>query len=116
MPFKEKFVSGLKKVGAFCAGIASAFIGIAIAVFCHKGEKTATRGDNKLYEVEVDSDSIENEARKESLDVVRRIAGTSASALCENYSGVCDSISEGKERFLKRCAEREKDGEQQGNE
>ncbi len=52
---------------------------------------------------EEDIDEINRKAAVKREETVSRISNTDARTLCESYGSVCDTISDGKERFRRRC-------------
>lgn len=55
------------------------------------------------HDEEEDSDEINRKAAAKREEAVSRISNTDARTLCESYGSVCDTISDGKERFRRRC-------------
>ena len=63
-------------------------------------------GDKKRYEekeVIDDSEEINAKAAKKREEAIERISNTDARTLCDSYGSVCDTITDGKERFRRRC-------------
>lgn len=50
-----------------------------------------------------DEEEINARAEKKRQETVERISNTDARSICESYGSVCDTISDGKERFQRRC-------------
>ena len=55
------------------------------------------------FDEKEDADEINRKAAVKREEAVSRISNTDARTLCESYGSVCDTISEGKERFRRRC-------------
>ena len=49
-----------------------------------------------------DADEINRKAAAKREEAVSRISNTDARTLCESYGSICDTISDGKERFRRR--------------
>ena len=54
-------------------------------------------------DVEDDTDEINRKAAAKRKEAIERISNSDARTLCESYGSVCDTISDGKERFRQRC-------------
>lgn len=52
---------------------------------------------------EDDSDEINRKAEAKRKETIERISNADARSICESYGSVCDTISDGKERFRRRC-------------
>lgn len=52
---------------------------------------------------EDDSDEINKKAEAKRKEAIERISNADARSICESYGSVCDTISDGKERFRRRC-------------
>ena len=50
-----------------------------------------------------DADEINSKAAEKRDEAIARIERTDARELAESYGSVCDTISDGKERFRRRC-------------
>ena len=55
---------------------------------------TTTSGDNE---------EINEKAAAKREEAIERISNADARSICESYGSVCDTISDGKERFRRRC-------------
>ena len=55
------------------------------------------------FDEKEDADEINKKAAAKREEAVFRISNTDARTLCESYGSVCDTISDGKERFRRRC-------------
>lgn len=87
----------IKKVFCWLGAIFSAFF---IVLFCKdslvkQGNDNDSKGD--------DSDEINAKAAAKRDEALARIERTDARSICESYGSVCDTISDGKERFRRRC-------------
>ena len=51
-----------------------------------------------------DSEVINEKAAKKRAEAIERISSADARSICESYGSVCDTISDGKERFRRRVA------------
>ena len=54
-------------------------------------------------DVEDDTDEINRKAAAKREEAIERISNSDARTLCESYGSVCDTITDGKERFRRRC-------------
>ena len=54
-------------------------------------------------DVEDDTDEINRKAAAKREEAIERISNTDARTLCDSYGSVCDTITDGKERFRRRC-------------
>ena len=52
---------------------------------------------------EGDVDEINKKAAAKREETIERISRADARSICESYGSVCDTITDGKERFRKRC-------------
>lgn len=50
-----------------------------------------------------DEEEINARAEKKRQETIERISNADARSICESYGSVCDTISDGKERFRRRC-------------
>ena len=50
-----------------------------------------------------DSEEINAKAAKKREETIERISRADARSICESYGSVCDTITEGKDRFRRRC-------------
>ncbi|BDC93365.1 hypothetical protein [Treponema bryantii] len=86
----------IKKVLVWLGTIIAAVTAIC---FCKKlGSSERIDSDEKE-----DADEINRKAAAKREEAVSRISNTDARTLCESYGSVCDTISDGKERFRRRC-------------
>ena len=50
-----------------------------------------------------DNEEINAKAEAKRKETIERISNADARSICESYGSVCDTISDGKERFRRRC-------------
>ena len=50
-----------------------------------------------------DEEEINARAEKKRQETIERISNADARSICESYGSVCDTISDVKERFRRRC-------------
>lgn len=86
----------IKKI--FC-WLGAVFAAIFAVLFIKEMPKQVRHDDMR----EDDLDEINRKAEAKRKETVERISNTDARSICESYGSVCDTISDGKERFRKRC-------------
>ena len=86
----------IKKI--FC-WLGAVFAAIFAVLFIKEMPKQV-RHDNVR---EDDSDEINKKAEAKRKEAIERISNADARSICESYGSVCDTISDGKERFRRRC-------------
>ena len=86
----------IKKI--FC-WLGAVFAAIFAGLFFKEMPKQVRHDDMR----EDDSDEINRKAEAKRKETVERISNTDARSICESYGSVCDTISDGKERFRRRC-------------
>ena len=86
----------IKKI--FC-WLGAVFAAIFAVLFLKEMPKQVRHDDMR----EDDSDEINRKAEAKRKETVERISNTDARSICESYGSVCDTISDGKERFRRRC-------------
>lgn len=86
----------IKKI--FC-WLGAVFAAIFAVLFIKEMPKQVRHDDMR----EDDSDEINRKAEAKRKETVERISNTDARSICESYGSVCDTISDGKERFRRRC-------------
>ena len=86
----------IKKV--FC-WLGAVFAAIFAVLFIKEMPKQVRHDDMR----EDDSDEINNKAEAKRKEAIEHISNTDARSICESYGSVCDTISDGKERFRRRC-------------
>ena len=102
----KKLWEVIKKVFAFLGALA---VAVFTVLFVKEqrdsdcGPSTPSTGSGTAESLE-DVDEINAKAAKKREEAVARIERADARSLSESYGSVCDAISEGKERFRRRCA------------
>lgn len=86
----------IKKI--FC-WLGAVFATIFAVLFLKEMPKQVRHDDMR----EDDSDEINKKAEAKRKEAIERISNTDARSICESYGSVCDTISDGKERFRRRC-------------
>ena len=100
----KKLWEVIKKVFAFLGALAVA----VFTVLFVKEQRDSGCGPSSASgtaESLEDVDEINAKAAKKREEAVARIERADARALSESYGSVCDAISDGKERFRRRCAD-----------
>lgn len=86
----------IKKI--FC-WLGAVFAAIFAVLFIKEMPKQVRHDDVR----EDDSDEINKKAEAKRKEALERISNADARSICESYGSVCDTISDGKERFRRRC-------------
>ena len=86
----------IKKI--FC-WLGAVFAAIFAVLFIKEMPKQVRHDDMR----EDDSDEINKKAEAKRKEAIERISNAAARSICESYGSVCDTISDGKERFRRRC-------------
>ena len=86
----------IKKI--FC-WLGAVFAAIFTVLFIKEMPKQVRHDDVR----EDDSDEINKKAEAKRKEAIERISNADARSICESYGSVCDTISDGKERFRRRC-------------
>lgn len=86
----------IKKI--FC-WLGAVFAAIFAVLFIKEMPKQVRHDDVR----EDDSDEINKKAEAKRKEAIERISNADARSICESYGSVCDTISDGKERFRRRC-------------
>ncbi len=86
----------IKKI--FC-WLGAVFAAIFAVLFIKEMPKQVRHDDMR----EDDSDEINKKAEAKRKEAIERISNADARSICESYGSVCDTISDGKERFRRRC-------------
>lgn len=76
------------------------FAAIFAVLFVREMPKQVRHDDDGVKE---DVDEINKRAAEKRDEAIARIEHTDARTLAESYGPVCDAISNGKERFRRRC-------------
>ena len=92
----KKFLEVIKKI--FC-WLGAVFAAIFAVLFIKEMPKQVRHDDMR----EDDSDEINKKAEAKRKEAIERISNADARSICESYGSVCDTISDGKERFRRRC-------------
>ena len=87
----------IKKI--FC-WFGAVFVAIFTVLFVKEMPKQVRHDDVR----EDDSDEINKKAEAKRKEAIERISNTDARSICESYGSVCDTISDGKERFRRRVS------------
>ena len=102
----KKLWEVIKKVFAFLGALAVAVFTVLFVSdrkrYQDGGPSTPSTGSGTAEDLE-DVDEINAKAAKKREEAVARIERADARSLSESYGSVCDAISEGKERFRRRC-------------
>ena len=80
--------------------IGTVFAAIFAVLFIKEMPKQVRHDDDGVKE---DVDEINKKAAAKREEAVERISRADARSICEGYGSVCDTISDGKERFRRRC-------------
>jgi gas vesicle protein len=91
----KKIWEVIKKVFIWLGAV---FAAIFAVLFIKEMPKQVRHDD-----VEDDSDEINKKAAQKRDEAIARIERADARTVAESYGSVCDAISDGKERFRKRC-------------
>ncbi|MBR1638810.1 MAG: hypothetical protein IJ688_05445 [Treponema sp.] len=86
----------IKKI--FC-WLGAVFVAIFAVLFIKEMPKQVRHDDMR----EDDSDEINKKAEAKRKETIERISNADARSICESYGSVCDTISDGKERFRRKC-------------
>lgn len=87
----------IKKI--FC-WFGAVFVAIFTVLFVKEMPKQVRHDDVR----EDDSDEINKKAEGKRKEAIERISNVDARSICESYGSVCDTISNGKERFRRRVS------------
>ena len=79
--------------------LGAVFVAIFTVLFIKEREVVSTGSTT-----EGDSDEINAKAAAKRDEAIARIERADARTLAESYGSVCDAITDGKERFRRRCA------------
>ena len=81
--------------------IGTVFVAIFTVLFVkeHRDSKVFSTGSTNGH----DEEEINARAEKKRQETIERISNVDARSICESYGSVCDTISDGKERFRRRC-------------
>ena len=80
--------------------IGTVFAAIFAVMFIKEMPKQVRHDDDGVKE---DVDEINKRAAEKRDEAIARIERSDARTLAESYGTVCDTISDGKERFRRRC-------------
>ena len=80
--------------------IGTVFAAIFAVLFIKEMPKQVRHDDDGVKE---DVDEINKRAAEKRDEAIARIERADARTLAESYGSVCDKISDGKERFRRRC-------------
>ncbi len=93
----KKIWEVIKKV--FCS-LGAIFSAIFIVLFC---KDSLVKPGNDTDSKEDDTDEVNRRAAQKRDEAIARIERADARTLAESYGTVCDAITDGKERFRRRC-------------
>ena len=81
--------------------IGTVFVAIFTVLFMkeHRDSMVVSTSSNTGH----DEEEINARAEKKRQETIERISNVDARSICESYGSVCDTISDGKERFRRRC-------------
>ena len=91
----KKLWEVIKKIFIWLGAV---FVAIFTVLFVKEMPKQVRHDD-----VEDDTDEINRKAAAKREEAIERISNSDARTLCESYGSVCDTITDGKERFRRRC-------------
>ena len=91
----KKFWEVIKKIFVWLGAV---FVAIFTVLFVKEMPKQVRHDD-----VEDDTDEINTKAAAKRDQTIARIEHTDARELAESYGSICDAITDGKERFRRRC-------------
>ena len=94
----KKLWEVIKKIFVWLGAVFS-----AIFVVLFMKDSRVKRGNDTSVK-EDDSDEINKRAAAKRDEAIARIERADARSICEGYGTVCDTISDGKERFRRRCS------------
>lgn len=80
--------------------LGAVFAAIFAVLFVREMPKLVRHDDDGVKE---DVDEINKRAAEKRDEAIARIERSDARTLAESYGTVCDTISDGKERFRRRC-------------
>lgn len=80
--------------------LGAVFAAIFAVLFVREMPKQVRHDDDGVKE---DVDEINKRAAEKRDEAIARIERSDARTLAESYGSVCDTISDGKERFRRRC-------------
>ena len=92
----KKLWEVIKKIFIWLGAV---FVAIFTVLFIKEREVVSTGSTT-----EGDSDEINAKAATKRDEAIARIERADARTLAESYGSVCDAITDGKERFRRRCA------------
>ena len=92
----KKLWKVIKKIFIWLGAV---FVAIFTVLFIKEREVVSTGSTT-----EGDSDEINAKAATKRDEAIARIERADARTLAESYGSVCDAITDGKERFRRRCA------------
>ena len=92
----KKLWEVIKKIFIWLGAV---FVAIFTVLFVKEMPKQVRHDDVR----EDDSDEINKKAEAKRKEAIERISNADARSICESYGSVCDTISDGKERFRRRC-------------
>ena len=87
----------IKKIFVWLGAV---FVAIFTVLFVKEMPKQVRHDEDNAKE---DADEINRKAAEKRDEAISRISNSDARTLCESYGSVCDTISDGKERFRRRC-------------
>ena len=104
----KKLWEVIKKVFAFLGALAVAVFTVLFVKEqrdsgCGPSTPSTGSGTGRTANDLEDVDEINAKAAKKREEAVARIERADARSLSESYGSVCDAISDGKERFRRRC-------------
>lgn len=93
----KKLWEVIKKIFVWLGAV---FVAIFTVLFVKEMPKQVRHDDVR----EDDSDEINKKAAAKREEAVERISRADARSICEGYGTVCDTITDGKDRFRRRCS------------
>ena len=94
----KKLWEVIKKIFVWLGAV---FVAIFTVLFVKEMPKQVRNDEDKAKE---DADEINAKAAAKRDEAIARIERADARELAESYGSVCDAITDGKERFRRRCA------------
>ena len=93
----KKVLEVIKKIGIW---IVTVLVAIFTVLFVKEQRDKVVQTDSTTSD---DNEEINAKAEAKRKEALERISNTDARSICESYGSVCDTISDGKERFRRRC-------------
>lgn len=96
----KKILEVIKKILIWLGAVFTAIFAVFFVKECSSNDSSHDHyGEGKKEDV----DEINRRTAEKREEAINRISNSDARTLCESYGSVCDTISDGKERFRRRC-------------